>query len=92
MKLLGISRMVLNILIHLLKFLQKSNLIISLEYSRDLWRLEPSHFLTFLVMTATEFLHFIVSSLVTNTEAIQIEEKHDELGTLLSLRVDPTDM
>ncbi len=43
-------------------------------------------------MTATEFLRFIVTSLVQNTEAIQIEEKHDELGTLLSLRVDPSDM
>lgn len=43
-------------------------------------------------MTATEFLQFIVSSLVQNTDALQIEEKHDELGTLLSLRVDPADM
>ncbi len=43
-------------------------------------------------MTATEFLHFIISSLVINVEAIQIEEKHDELGTLLSLKVDPSDM
>jgi predicted RNA-binding protein YlqC (UPF0109 family) len=43
-------------------------------------------------MTATEFLRFIISSLVVNVDAIQIEEKHDELGTLLSLRVDPSDM
>ncbi|MBP9779590.1 KH domain-containing protein [Candidatus Gracilibacteria bacterium] len=43
-------------------------------------------------MTATEFLRFIISSLVINVDAIEIDEKHDELGTLLSLRVDPTDM
>lgn len=43
-------------------------------------------------MNATDFLHFIVSALVVNIEAIEITEKQDELGTLLSLRVDPTDM
>ena len=43
-------------------------------------------------MSPTEFLHLIVSSLVTNTSSIVIEEKHDELGILLSLRVDPADM
>lgn len=43
-------------------------------------------------MEAQEFLRFIVSSLVQNTESISIEEKHDELGTLLSLKVDPSDM
>lgn len=43
-------------------------------------------------MTATEFLRFVVSSLVANTEAIEITEKHDELGTLLSLKVDQADM
>jgi predicted RNA-binding protein YlqC (UPF0109 family) len=43
-------------------------------------------------MTATEFLRFIISSLVINVDAIEIDEKHDELWTLLSLRVDPTDM
>jgi len=43
-------------------------------------------------MTAQEFLHFIVSSLVEKKDEIEITEKHDELGTLLSLRVNPTDM
>jgi predicted RNA-binding protein YlqC (UPF0109 family) len=43
-------------------------------------------------MTASEFLRFIVSSLVVNTNAIEIDEKHDDLGTLLSLKVDPSDM
>ena len=43
-------------------------------------------------MTATEFLRFIIASIVTQTEAIEITEKHDELGTLRSLKVDPTDM
>jgi predicted RNA-binding protein YlqC (UPF0109 family) len=43
-------------------------------------------------MTAKEFLQTIIESLVNNPAAIQIEEKQDELGTLLSLRVDPSDM
>jgi predicted RNA-binding protein YlqC (UPF0109 family) len=43
-------------------------------------------------MSPTEFLSFLISSLVTDTSAIEIEEKQDELGTLLSLRVNPTDM
>lgn len=43
-------------------------------------------------MTATQYLQFIVSAIVINTSAIEITEKQDELGTLLSLRVDPSDM
>lgn len=43
-------------------------------------------------MTAKDFLHSIIESLVDNVAAIEITEKHDELGTLLSLRVDPSDM
>lgn len=43
-------------------------------------------------MNATEFLHFIISALVIKTDAIAIVEKQDELGTLLTLRVDPSDM
>lgn len=43
-------------------------------------------------MNATQFLQFIVSSLVVHTEHIEIHEKIDELGTLLTLRVDPSDM
>jgi uncharacterized protein len=43
-------------------------------------------------MTASIFLRSIAESLVSNKEAIHIEEKQDELGTLISLRVDPSDM
>lgn len=43
-------------------------------------------------MTPTDFLHFILSTLLTRADAIEIVEKQDELGTLLSLRVDPVDM
>lgn len=43
-------------------------------------------------MNATEFLYCIVSSLVSNTDAIKIIEKQDELWTLLTLHVDPVDM
>ena len=44
------------------------------------------------IMNATDFLHFIISSLVANKDMIEITEKQDELGTLLTLRVDPVDM
>lgn len=40
----------------------------------------------------TDFLRLIISSLVVNTDKIEIDEKHDELWTLLSLKVDPSDM
>ncbi len=43
-------------------------------------------------MTATQYLQFIVSAIVINSAAIEITEKQDELGTLLSLRVDTSDM
>jgi predicted RNA-binding protein YlqC (UPF0109 family) len=43
-------------------------------------------------MSASEFLRFLISSLVTRSDTIEILEKHDELGTLLTLRVDPSDM
>ncbi len=43
-------------------------------------------------MNPTAFLHCIVSALVINTEAIDIVQKEDELGTLLMLKVDPSDM
>lgn len=43
-------------------------------------------------MSPTEFLSFLISSLVTDTAAIEIVEKEDELGILLSLRVSPSDM
>lgn len=43
-------------------------------------------------MEAQAFLRSLIESLVEKTEAIEITEKHDELGTLLSLKVDPSDM
>ena len=43
-------------------------------------------------MNPTEFLYFIVSALVINKEMIDITQKEDELGTLLMLKVDPSDM
>ena len=43
-------------------------------------------------MEAHSFLRMVVESLVQNTSAIEITEKHDELGTLLTLQVDPSDM
>jgi predicted RNA-binding protein YlqC (UPF0109 family) len=43
-------------------------------------------------MTASQYLHFLISSLVANNTAIEITEKHDELGTLLSLKVDQSDV
>ncbi len=51
-----------------------------------------SYFLTHLSMNAKDFLQTIIESLVNNPAAIEIEERQDELGTLLSLRVDPSDM
>lgn len=43
-------------------------------------------------MEAHAFLRLVVESLVENTAAVEITEKHDELGTLVSLRLDPADM
>ena len=43
-------------------------------------------------MTPTEFLQSVIESLVDHPESIEISEKHDELGTLLSLKVAPEDM
>jgi predicted RNA-binding protein YlqC (UPF0109 family) len=43
-------------------------------------------------MEAQAFLRSLIESLVEKTDAIEITEKHDELGTLLSLKVDPSDM
>lgn len=43
-------------------------------------------------MEAQAFLRLVVESLVQNPSLIEIEEKHDELGTLISLKVDPSDM
>lgn len=43
-------------------------------------------------MDAKLFLDTIVRSLVDNVDAISIEQKEDELGTLLLLKVDVADM
>ncbi len=43
-------------------------------------------------MEAHAFLRSLIESLVEKTDAIEITEKHDELGTLLSLKVDQSDM
>ncbi len=43
-------------------------------------------------MEATAFLRTLIETLVDHPEAIEITEKQDELGTLLSLKVAPEDM
>lgn len=43
-------------------------------------------------MEATKFLQNIIEILVDHPESIEINEKQDELGTLLSLKVAPEDM
>ncbi len=43
-------------------------------------------------MQEVEFLKFVVENLVTNKEDIVIEKKDDELGTLLTLKVNKADM
>jgi predicted RNA-binding protein YlqC (UPF0109 family) len=39
-----------------------------------------------------EFLDFVVKSLVDNPSAVKIDRKVDEMGVLLTLKVDPADM
>lgn len=43
-------------------------------------------------MQEIEFLKFIVTNLVTNKDEIVIERKEDELGVLLTLKVNKDDM
>lgn len=43
-------------------------------------------------MQEIEFLKFIVTNLVTNKDEIVIERKEDELGVLLTLKVNKEDM
>ncbi|HRI35524.1 MAG TPA: KH domain-containing protein [bacterium] len=43
-------------------------------------------------MTASEFLRFLVSSMVAHPEDVAIEEIEDDLGTLLTLRAHQSDM
>jgi predicted RNA-binding protein YlqC (UPF0109 family) len=44
------------------------------------------------MQSASEFLSFIISTLVEEKDKIEITEKHDELGTLLTLKVSKSDM
>ncbi len=39
-----------------------------------------------------EFLEFVVKSIVDHPEDVKVERKIDEMGVLLSLRVNPQDM
>ena len=39
-----------------------------------------------------EFLEYVVKSLVDNPDAVQVDRKVDEMGVLLTLKVDPTNM
>lgn len=43
-------------------------------------------------MQEVDFLQFLVENIVENTGDIKIEKKDDELGTLLTLQVNPNDM
>lgn len=44
------------------------------------------------MQSASEFLTFVVSSLVESKDQIEITEREDELGTLLTLKVAKEDM
>ncbi len=39
-----------------------------------------------------EFLEYLVKSLVDTPDAVKVERKVDEMGVLLSLKIDPQDM
>lgn len=39
-----------------------------------------------------QLLEFIVKSVANNPDAVKVERKVDEMGVLLSLKVDPSDM
>jgi len=43
-------------------------------------------------MSPKDFLAFIINSLVTNEADVSIEQREDDLGTLLSLKVNKNDM
>ena len=43
-------------------------------------------------MIAKDFLVFIIDSLVTHKEDVVIEQREDDLGTLLTLKVNNEDM
>ena len=39
-----------------------------------------------------DFLEYLVKSLVENPKAVEVERKVDEMGVLLTLKIDPADM
>lgn len=39
-----------------------------------------------------EFVEFVIKSIVNNPEAVEVKRTVDELGVLLSVKVDPKDM
>ena len=39
-----------------------------------------------------EFLEYVIKALVDNSEDVKIERKVDEMGVLLSLKINPEDM
>ena len=43
-------------------------------------------------MSPKDFLSFIINALVAHIEDVVIEQREDELGTLLTLKVNPQDM
>lgn len=43
-------------------------------------------------MTPKDFLSFVIDSLVAHKEDVVIEQREDELGTLLTLKVNTQDM
>lgn len=43
-------------------------------------------------MADKEFLEYVVKALVDNPEAVKIDRKVDEMGVLLTLKVDPPNM
>lgn len=42
--------------------------------------------------TGLQFLRFVLESLIDEKEKLIVEEKQDELGTLLTVQVSPSDM
>jgi len=44
------------------------------------------------VISDQDFLEYIIKSLVDNPEDVKVERKVDEMGVLLSLKVNPEDM
>ncbi|MBI2506988.1 MAG: KH domain-containing protein [Candidatus Niyogibacteria bacterium] len=42
--------------------------------------------------TDQEFLEYVVKSLVDTPKAVEVDRKVDEMGVLLTLKIDPADM